>query len=172
MALQDGLQINQSVAVSTAIRVSIGGTFIGVVQSLEPTQTRGTTPVRGIGIGDRILERVWGLSDYQLSFQRMALFNSFMVQALYSASPTPPLNLNSFRMISELRFPLDIQEILVDPVTGNPLRTTVYKGCYLNNHTAARQITGDIIIMENGTFDVTSINDGASETPANTFATF
>ncbi len=176
MALIDGLQLNNKIAVSTAVRVIINGTFIGVVQSLEPTQTRGTTPVRGIGIGDRILQRVWNVSDYQLTFNKMALFSKFLFSAIYGPlqAGTPWLtNMTSFRMIAELREPLDIQELVVDPVTGNAIRTTVYRGCYLNNYTSPRSISGgDIIIMETGTFDVTSIDDGGTESPANTFGQF
>jgi len=151
MALLDVVQNPNDVAVSTTVRVLIGGTFVGVVQSLEPSQTRSTTAVRGIGIGDRQIERVWGLSEYTLNFQKMALFKKFMFQAL-GYNP-------NFRMIAELRFPLDIQETILFP-DASTTRNTFYRGCYLNNYTAPRTISGDIIIMESGTFDVTSIDDG------------
>ncbi len=151
MALLDVVQNPNDIAVSTTVRVLIGGVFVGVVQSLEPTQTRATTPVRGIGTGDRISSRVWQTSDYNMTFQKMALFKKFMFQAL-GYSP-------NFRMIAELKFPIDIQESILFP-DGSQTRTTFYRGCYLNNYTAPRSITGDIIIMESGTFDLTSIDDG------------
>jgi len=151
MALLDTIQNPNDVAVSTTVRVLINGTFIGVVQSLEPSQTRNTIPVRGIGIGDRIIERVWGLSEYTASFQKMALFKKFMFQAL-GYNP-------NFRMLAELRFPLDIQESILFP-DGSQTRNTFYRGCYLNNYSAPRNISGDLIIMESGTFDITSIDDG------------
>ena len=151
MALLDVVQNPNDVAVSTTVRVLINGTFIGVVQSLEPSQTRNTIPVRGIGIGDRIIERVWGLSEYTASFQKMALFKKFMFQAL-GYNP-------NFRMLAELRFPLDIQESILFP-DGSQTRNTFYRGCYLNNYSAPRNISGDLIIMESGTFDITSIDDG------------
>lgn len=152
MALLDVVQNPNDIAVSTTVRVLIGGVFVGVVQSLEPTQTRGTTPVRGIGIGDRIIQRVWGVSDYSMTFSKMALFKKFLFQAL-GYNP-------NFRMIAELKFPVDIQESILFP-DGSQTRNTFYRGCYLNNYTAPRSITGaDIIIMESGTFDLTSIDDG------------
>lgn len=153
MALLDVVQNPNKVAVSTTVRVLINGTFVGVVQSLEPSQTRNTTAVRGIGIGDRQIERVWGLSEYSLNFQKMALFDKFLFQAL-GYNP-------NFRMIAELRFPLDIQETILFP-DNSQVRNTFYRGCYLNNYTAPRSISGDIIIMESGTFDVTSIDDGSN----------
>lgn len=151
MALTDVLQNPNDIAVSTAVRVLINGTFVGVVQELGPTQTRNTTAVRGIGIGDRQIERVWQLSEYTLTFNKMALFKKFMFEAL-------GYNTN-FRMLAELRFPLDIQETIILP-NGTVSKTTFYRGCYLNNYSATRSITGEIIIMENGTFDCTSMDDG------------
>ena len=151
MALLDVVQNPNDVAVSTTVRVLINGTFIGVVQSFEPTQTRQSTAVRGIGIGDRQIERVWGLSDYSATFSKMALFKKFMFDAL-GYNP-------NFRMLAELRFPLDIQESILFP-DGSQTRNTFYRGCYLNNYTAPRNISGDLIIMETGTFDITSIDDG------------
>jgi len=149
--ITDVLQNPNDIAVSTSVRILVNGTFVGVVQSMDPTQTRSTTPVRGIGIGDRIIERVWQVSDYSFTFQKMALFKKFLFETLgYNAN---------FRMIAELRFPLDFQETIMLP-NGATTKTTFYRGCYLNNYTAPRSITGDIIIMENGTFDCTSIDDG------------
>lgn len=151
MALLDVVQNPNDVAVSTTVRVLINGTFVGVVQSLEPTQTRSTTPVRGIGIGDRIIERVWGTSEYTLTVSKMALFKRFLFQAL-GYNP-------NFRMIAELKFPIDIQETILFP-DNSQTRNTFYRGCYLNNYTAPRNIDGNLIIMESATFDLTSIDDG------------
>lgn len=152
MSVYDVLQNPNDIAVSTTVRVLIGGVFVGVVQSLEPTQDRGTTAVRGIGIGDRIIQRVWGVSDYHMSFSKMALFTKFLFQAL-GYNP-------NFRMIAQLQQPIDIHESIIFP-DGSQTRDTFYRGCYLNNYTAPRTITGaDIIIMESGTFDLTSIDDG------------
>ena len=151
MAIYDVLQNPNSVAVSTTVQVIINNVFVGVVQSLEPSQTRSTTAVRGIGIGDRQIQRVWGLSEYTINFQKMALFDQLLFEALgYSAT---------FRMIAELRAPITIFEQILFP-DGSNTRNTFYRGCYLNNYTAPRSITGDIIILENGTFDCTSIDDG------------
>ncbi len=159
MAIYNVLQNPNSVAVSTTVQVIINGVFVGVVQSLEPSQTRTTTAVRGIGIGDRQLQRVWNLSEYTVNFQRMALFDQFLFDALGYPS--------SFRMISELRAPITIMEQILFPDNSGQ-RNTFYRDCYLNNYTAPRSITGDIIILETGTLDVTSIDDGiASDNPYN-----
>lgn len=150
MSLLDLVQNPNQVAVSTTVQVLINGVFVGVVQSLEPSQTRSTVPVRGIGIGDMQLERVWGVSEYTLTVQKMALFKKFLFDALGYAA--------NFRMISELQAPVDIMEQIIMPDKSES-RTTLYVGCYLNNYTAPRTIAGDLIIMESATFDVTSIND-------------
>lgn len=150
MAISDVLQSNQHVAVSTTIKMLINGNFVGAIQSLSPSQTRNTVPVRGIGIGDRQLERVWGLSEYTLSVQKMAFFKQFMFEALGYAA--------TFRMIAELRAPIDIQEQIVMPDKSAP-RITFYRGCYLKDYSAPREITGDLIVMETANFDVTSIDD-------------
>ncbi len=162
MALIDVVQNPNDVVVSTVIKMLVKGTFIGVVQSLEPSQTRTTTAVRGIGIGDRQIERVWNLSEYTLTVQRMALFKGFLIQALYDASdPNAAAAHANWRMLAELRFPIDIEEQILDTATGNVLRDTFYRGCYINNITAPRSITGDIIVIESANFDVTSIDDGS-----------
>jgi len=150
MSLLDVVQNPNKVAVSTTVQVSINHTFVGVIQSLAPSQTRQSTAVRGIGIGDRQVDRVWQVSDYTLTVQKMALFNKFLFVALGY--------LPNFRMIAELRKPIDILETILFP-DGTQTRVTQYIGCFLNNYTAPRAITGEIIIMEDATFDVTSIND-------------
>jgi len=151
MALTDVLQNQQQIAVSTAAQVLVNGNMIGVVQSLEPSQDRATTPVRGIGIGDRIIERVWQLTDYKLTVSKMALFKRKMIN-LFGYSDT-------FRMLAQLRVPIDIQEILLLP-DGTNIRTTVYRGCYMTSYSDPKSITGEIIVTENASFDVTSVDDG------------
>jgi len=152
MALQDVLQNPNSIAVSTSTKVFVNNVFIGVVQSLSPSQTRNTSKVRGIGTGDRILDHVWQLSEYTLTVNRLALFKKFMFSALgYNAN---------FRMLAELRASITIQEN-IDYPDGSNARTTFYRGCYLNSIDGERTITGEIMIAENASFDVTSIDDGA-----------
>jgi len=152
MALQDVLQNPNSIAVSTSTQIFVNGTFIGVVQSLSPSQTRSTSKVRGIGTGDRILDHVWQLSEYSLTVSRLALFKKFMWNALgYNAN---------FRMLAELRQSIDIME-KIDYPDGTNARITWYNGCYMNNFDGERTITGEIMITESATFDVTSIDDGS-----------
>ncbi len=151
MALTDVLQNPNAIAVSTAARVLVGGTYIGVVQRMDPTQDRATTAVRGIGTGDRILQRVWQLTEYKLAVTKLALFKRFLFNLFgYNAN---------FRMLAELRAPIDIQETLMLP-DGTNIRTTWYRGCYMTSYSAPREITGDIIITETANFDCTSIDDG------------
>jgi hypothetical protein len=157
MALSDLLQNPNSIAVSTSTQVFVknaagGLVFIGVVQSLTPGQSRGTSKVRGIGTGDSIIDHVWQLSEYTLSVSRLAVFGNFLWSALgYNAN---------FRMLATLRQPVDFME-QIDYPDGSPARTTWYRKCYMNNYDGERSITGDIMITESATFDVTSIDDGA-----------
>ncbi len=163
MALIDVVQNPNDVVVSTVIKMLVNATFIGVVQSLEPSQQRSTTAVRGIGIGDRQIERVWQLSEYTLTVNRMALFGSFLVQALYDAQDPASAALHAnWRMLAELRFPIDIEEQILNTSTGAVVRDTFYRGCYMNNISAPRSITSDIIVFESANFDVTSIDDGVN----------
>jgi len=151
MAITDVIQQQEKVAVSTAAQILVNGTLIGVVQELNPSQDRSTTPVRGIGIGDRIIDRVWQLTDYKLSVTKMALYKKKMLNLFGYA--------DTFRMLAQLRVPIDIQEILLLP-DGTNVRTTVYRGCYMISHSDPKSITGDIIVTETADFDVTSVDDG------------
>jgi len=151
MALTDVLQNQQIVAVSTSSQILVNGNLIGIIQSLEPSQDRATTPVRGIGIGDRIIERVWQLTDYKLNVTKMALFKKKMIN-LFGYGDT-------FRMLAQLRVPIDIQEILLLP-DGTNVRTTVYRGCYMTSYSDPKAITGEIIITETANFDCTSVDNG------------
>ena len=70
-----------------------------------------------------------------------------------------------FRMLAELRTPIDIHEILYVPVADRTqdaqrIRETMYKGCYMTSYGAPRSIGSDIIITETAAFDVTSVDDG------------
>ena len=153
MALTDVIQNQQIVAVSTAAQILVNGNLVGVVQSLQPSQDRATTPVRGIGIGDRIIERVWQLTDYKLTVEKMALFQRKMIN-LFGYSST-------FRMLCQLRVPIDIQEILLLP-DGTNIFTTVYRGCYMTSYSDPKSITGEIIITETANFECTSVDDGSN----------
>jgi hypothetical protein len=152
------LQNQDRIAVSTAVKVLVNGNVIGVVQSLDPSQDRSTTAVRGIGIGDRQIDRIWGLTEYKLSVQKLALFKKQMLN-LFGYD-------DGFRMLAQLRSPIDIQEILLLPVAdpnSEPLtiRQTVYRGCYMTSYGAPRAIGGgDIIITESANFDVTWVDNG------------
>jgi len=153
MALTDVLQNQNRIAVSTAARILVNGDFIGVIQQLEPSQTRNTTPVRGIGIGDRIIDRVWNLTDYSISVQKMALFKKQMLN-LFGYG-------DAFRMLAQLREPIDIQEVLLLP-DGTTVRQTVYRGCYMTSYSAPKSIGGDIIITESAQFECVSVDNGES----------
>lgn len=152
MSLYSVIQNPNDAVVSTTVRMLINGVFIGVIQSLSPSQNRSTTAVRGIGIGDRQIERVWNLSEYTLSVQKIALYKKFMFNAL-------GYDIN-FRMIAELRYPIDIQETILKPDGTGDAMTTFYRGCYMNRFSSQRTISGDIIIMEDVDFDCTSIDRG------------
>jgi hypothetical protein len=160
------LQNQGTIAVSTAAKVLINGNVIGVVQSLDPSQDRNTTPVRGIGIGDRIIERVWGLTDYKLTCTKFALFQA-SVFSIFSATADRPAS-DGFRMLAQLRTPVDIQEILMLPVADPnsdalTIRTTNYRGCYMTSFSAPRSIGGDIIITETVNFDCTYIDNNEGD---------
>ena len=151
MALIDVLQNQNKIAVSTAARVLVNGQFIGVIQNLDPNQTRNTTPVRGIGIGDRIISRIWNLTDYTMNVTKMALFKKAIIN-LFGYGDT-------FRMLAQLRTPIDIQEILISPETGGILRQTVYRGCHMTSYASPKNI-GEVIVSETAAFEITSVDDG------------
>jgi hypothetical protein len=156
MPLSNFLQDPNKIAVSTAAQVFYQGPgqnseMLGVIQSLEPSQDRATTAVRGIGTGDRILQRVWQLTEFKLNVQKFALFSKNMLN-LFGYN-------DGFRMLSQLRAPIDIKELLLLP-DGTTIRTTIYHGCYLTSFSAPRSISGDIIITESASFDCTYCSDG------------
>jgi hypothetical protein len=164
MPLSNFLQDPNKIAVSTAAQLFIeapgrGSVRVGVVQTLEPSQDRSTTPVRGIGIGDRILQRVWNLTDYKLNVTKMALFQKNLIQILGYDNASGP---GGFRMLAQLRFPIDIKEVMLQP-DGSPIHQTVYHGCYLTSFSAPKNIGGDIIITESASFDCTYVSDGLAD---------
>jgi len=159
------LQAQEKLAVSTSIQVLINGNIVGVIQSLDPSQDRSTTPVRGIGFGDRILHRVWGLTNYTLSVQKFALYKQMALAMFTDTAGGFNAGSDAFRMLAQLRTPVDIVEIMKSttaPSSAEPetVRTTVYRQCYMTSYGAPRSISGDIIITESANFDVTWIDDG------------
>ena len=155
MALTDLLQNPNSFAVSTSIRVTLlDGTTIGVIKSIDPSQNRDATPIRGIGTGDTIIDHVWQLSTYTLAVTKLALFNKFLFGALGYGT--------GIRMIAELKHPIGIQEVVQFP-DGQNAQVTNYNKCYLTSYTAPRTIDGDITITESANFNVTSITNNETD---------
>jgi hypothetical protein len=159
------LQAQEKIAVSTSIQVLVNGNVVGAIQSLDPSQDRTTTPVRGIGTGDRILHRIWGLTNLTMSVQKFALYKQTALALFTDSSVGFNSGADAFRMLSQLRVPIDIHEIMrstvADSNTEPPIvRQTIYHQCYMTSYGAPRSISGDIIITEAANFDITWIDDG------------
>lgn len=83
---------------------------MGVLGTLNPSQSRAVEPVRGIGFGDKIAEIVPGVSEpTTVNFERALLYLCNLWQALgYAAGVDGPV-----RSLSQHRWPFDIEMQLV-----------------------------------------------------------
>ena len=83
---------------------------LGVLGTLNPSQSRAVEPVRGIGFGDRIAEIVPGISEpTTINFERALLYLCNLWQALgYAAGVDGPV-----RSLSQHRWPFDVEMQLV-----------------------------------------------------------
>lgn len=132
---------------------------VGTINNLSPSQTRTNKPIGGVGIGDRRIEIVPGLSNYTLTLEKVALWDKALSQIFgYPAD---------VRMLAEMQKPFDILQQHINPTPAadrpNPnvpdILITVYRKCVISSWERQQRWGDDVVIADRVTVDVTSIDD-------------
>jgi len=147
---------------------------IGLLQSWNPSQSRPTEFVRGIGHGDRVAEQSVGVTDLtgSLSIAVMYLVNIMQVLG-YNAGAS-----GAIRSLKHHRWPFDIKEQIVVPdfikkdlsyqqgtnktagVSNGNLIQTYYEGCWMQDYNITFEIGGSTI-MQDCSVNITDVYDPA-----------
>jgi hypothetical protein len=123
---------------------------VGMVQNIDPSQTREFTEVRQLGHGDEIFEQVPGYTAYTLSFGRIALYRLTLMEALgYGGSGNDIL-----RSLQQVKDPINLIEMIDEG--GPDSHGTLYRSCWLNSWDNSIDV-GTITITENVAFDCLSV---------------
>jgi len=145
---------------------------IGLLQTWNPSQSRPTEPVRGIGFGDRIAEQSVGVTDLtgSLSIAVMYLVNIMQVLG-YNAGSS-----GLIRSLKHHRWPFDLKEQIVVPnfvstdpkaqrgskgaegISGGDLIQTYYEGCWMQDYNISFEI-GTSTIMQDASVNITDMYD-------------
>lgn len=142
-------------------------TQIGVVSSFNPSHSRTSNPIRGIGFGDQIAELVPSISEpISVTVERTALYMSNAMQAFGYNGGIDGL----VRSMKHHKWPFDVkQEIAFSEITGgaggredafNAL-ITWFEACWINSYNYTVSADGSVV-AESVTIDVTDIHDGIS----------
>lgn len=152
---------------------------VGTAAEITPSHTRSTTIVGGVGMGDRMLERVPGRSEYKLTMKKFALWKK-PIQTIFGYHPDT-------RMLAEFQRPFEVKVYHIDPNTpdtklaatqtsGTPIAdytsgrpnfiTTIYKGCVLTSWTRRQEYGSESVITDEVEIDVTSIVNGKVTLPS------
>ena len=144
---------------------------IGVLQSWNPTQSRPTEPVRGIGMGDRIAEQAVGVTELAGTLRVAVMYLVNIMQVLgYNAGSS-----GLVRSLKHHRWPFDIKEEIVlpsfiqnDPTylrgksTTDGIKGTViqtyYEGCWMQDYNITFEI-GTSTIMQDCSVNITDVYD-------------
>lgn len=151
---------------------------VGLIQSFKPTDARKMERARGIGYGDRVAEIVPGLTDTSITCSRMALYQSGIMSVFgYSTEWNKPNTQGTVRTLAHHKNPFDISEVVwfhgsaggSSPGGGSSVPTqytvTFYHDCWLSNYSKTIEITGNLILVEDVTIDVTWVSDGTAPEP-------
>jgi len=166
---------------------------IGLIQTFRPTDTRRQERARGVGYGDRVAEIIPAFTDTTITCSRICLYECNILQTFgYHTRYGQKNNKGSVRSLSHLKNPFDIEEIIwfhapgeVASQTGYGVNSTgqtsgsgvgyeksntnhtvtIYHDCWINNWTRAIEITGNLMLMEDVTIDVTWVSDGIEPDP-------
>jgi hypothetical protein len=145
---------------------------IGLLQSWNPSQSRPTEAVRGIGHGDRVSEQSVGVTDLtgSLSIAVMYLVNIMQVLG-YNAGAS-----GIIRSLKHHRWPFDIKEQIIIPnfIIANSLSVakgatkvagaasniiqTYYEGCWMQDYNITFEIGGSTV-MQDCSVNITDVYD-------------
>jgi len=145
---------------------------IGLLQTWNPTQSRPTEFVRGIGYGDRIAEQSVGVTDLTGSLSVAVMYLVNIMQVLgYNAGSS-----GIIRSLKHHRWPFDLKEQIVIPelVTrdmkaqqgnsgtegvspGNVIQT-YYEGCWMQDYAISFEI-GTSTIVQDASVNITDVYD-------------
>ena len=145
---------------------------IGLLQSWNPSQSRPTEPVRGIGFGDRIAEQSVGVTDLTGSLSVAVMYLVNIMQVLgYNAGST-----GLIRSLKHHRWPFDLNEqifipdlVATDPTglkgsggtdgfsPGNIIQT-YYEGCWMQDYSISFEI-GSSTIVQDASVNITDVYD-------------
>ena len=134
---------------------------IGTCKEFSPSQDRRNTRIGGVGIGDRTLEIVPGLSKYTVKANKFALWEKTISSCFGYRMPGQATG-QGIRMLAFMQAPITIYQIHVDPNDPNNLLKTVYNGCVISRWNTPQKWDDDVTIIDDVEFDVTSIDDGNS----------
>lgn len=165
-----GMVPHTCIAMSSTIRISsLDGRDgvrkqIGLIQSFRPNDTRRMERARGVGYGDRVAEIVPGTTDTQITATRMALYERNILEVFgYKSAYNQGGNKGSVRSLSHMKNPFDVDEIIWFHKDGPPsgdYTITIYHDCWPSTWSRTIDITGNLILMEDVTIDVTWVSDG------------
>ena len=136
---------------------------VGTATNATPSHQRSNTKVGGVGIGDRIMEIVPGLTSYTLSLTKFSLWNKYIYQVL-------GYNVN-IRMLAEMQTPFDVYTYHLNPtgttskgifvnsgeVADSNIVTTIYRDCVVSSWNRTQQYDADVTISDVVEMDVTRI---------------
>jgi len=136
---------------------------IGTAKEITPVHTRSNTPVGGVGIGDRRMEIVQGLTSYTVALKKFSLWGKRIQQVCGFDSEV--------RMLAEMQTPFDIYTYHLNPagttekglfindgeVADSNIITTIYRDCVINNWNRSQVYAEDVTIVDEVDVDVTRI---------------
>ena len=148
---------------------------IGLLQTWNPSQSRPTEPVRGIGFGDRIAEQSVGVTDLTGSLSIAVMYLVNLMQVLgYNAGSS-----GLIRSLKHHRWPFDLKEDIVVPtfvasdataqkggdsgagVGAGGVISTYYEGCWMQDYAISFEI-GSSTIVQDASVNITDIYDPLS----------
>lgn len=137
-----GTSPNTSTVISSKVKVYAGTNTteqVGVIANFDPSESRSSEPVRGIGFGDQIAELVPGMTDaISISVGRTAQY----LQNLYQAFGYRGGIDGIVRSLKHHRWPFDIrQEIVVSWLVNDDLVDNEFTGDSQDVHDAGDSIT-------------------------------
>lgn len=133
---------------------------VGTMNNFSPSQRRTNKAIGGVGIGDRRIEIVPGVSSYTLSLEKVAFWDKALSQIFGY-----PVDV---RMLAEMQKPFDIIQQHINPTPAadrpNPntpdILITVYRKCVISSWDRTQRWGDDVTITDRIDVDVTSIDDG------------
>lgn len=133
---------------------------VGTISNFSPSHRRTNKAIGGVGIGDRRIEIVPGVSNYTLSLEKVALWDKTLSQIFGY-----PVDV---RMLCEMQKPFDIVQQHINPTPASEranqnvpdIQITVFRKCVISSWERTQRWGDDVTITDRMEVDVTSIDDG------------